>query len=160
MFKDTDRELARLSEELLMAEQEDESDQYEEEEDYEDYDEEFDEEFDEAYEEEYEEDYGDDYEDEAQAPPEYIYDDTRAARGPAVYQNYSNDYGRNLRNYASGYRAYNSDDCDEDLDAFSEEVYEEPQEKSNTGLVVLACILATILGAAALFAVLKYKGVL
>ena len=158
MFKDTDRELARLSEELLMAEQEDDNDQYEEEEDYEDCDEEFDEEFDEAYEEEYEEDYGDDYEDEA--PPEYIYDDTRAAQGPAVYQNYSNDYGRNLRNYASGYRAYNSDDCDEDLDAFSEEVYEEPQEKSNTGLVVLACILATILGAAALFAVLKYKGVL
>ena len=125
-------------------------------EDYEDYDEEVDEEFDEAYEEENEEEYGD----EEQAPPEYIYDDTRAAQGPAVYQNYSNDYGRNLRNYASGYRAYNSDDCDEDLDAFSEEVYEEPQEKSNTGLVVLACILATILGAAALFAVLKYKGVL
>ena len=156
MFKDTDRELARLSEELLMAEQEDESDQYEEEEDYEDYDEEVDEEFDEAYEEENEEEYGD----EEQAPPEYIYDDTRAAQGPAVYQNYSNDYGRNLRNYASGYRAYNSDDCDEDLDSFSEEVYEEPQEKSNTGLVVLVCILATILGAAALFAVLKYKGVL
>ena len=89
MFKDTDRELARLSEELLMAEQEDDNDQYEEEEDYEDYDEEFEE----AYEEEYEEDYEDDYEDEAQAPPEYIYDDTRAARGPAVYQNYSNDYG-------------------------------------------------------------------
>ena len=156
MFKDTDEALARLTEELLKAEEEDEAEDYEEE-----YYEEED-----LSEEEYDEDYDEDYEDEdyeedeEQAPPEYIYDDTRAAQGPAVYQNYSNDYGRNLRNYASGYQAYNSDDCDEDLDAFSEEVYEEPPEKDNTGLLVTACVLATILGAVVLFVVLKYKGVL
>ena len=69
-----------------------------------------------------------------------------------MYQNYSNDYGRNLRNYATGYQAYNSDDCDEDLEAFSEEVYEEPEESSNTGLLILACVLATILGGVMLFA--------
>ena len=151
MFKDTDQELARLSEELLMAEQEEDLDEYEDEEAYDN----------EEYEDEYEDDeYVDDEYEEEDAPPEYIYDDTRAARGPAVYQNYSNDYGRNLRNYASGYRAYNSDDCDEDLDAFSEEVYEGPEERSNTGLLILACVLATILGAVMLFVVLKYKGVL
>ena len=149
MFKDTDQELARLSEELLMAEEEEEFDEYEEEEDYE--------EFEEDYE---EDDCVEDYEEQEEAPPEYIYEDTRAAQGPAVYQNYSNDYGRNLRNYATGYQAYNSDDCDEDLDAFSEEVYEEPEERSNTGLLILACVLATILGAVMLFMVLKYKGVL
>ena len=151
MFKDTDQELARLSEELLMAEQEEDLDEYEDEEAYDD----------EEYEDEYEDDeYVDDEYEEEEAPPEYIYEDTRAARGPAVYQNYSNDYGRNLRNYATGYQAYNSDDCDEDLDAFSEEVYEGPEERSNTGLLILACVLATILGAVMLFVVLKYKGVL
>lgn len=151
MFKDTDQELARLSEELLMAEQEEDLDEYEDEEAYDD----------EEYEDEYEDDeYVDDEYEEEEAPPEYIYEDTRAARGPAVYQNYSNDYGRNLRNYATGYQAYNSDECDEDLDAFSEEVYEGPEERSNTGLLILACVLATILGAVMLFVVLKYKGVL
>ena len=150
MFKDTDQELARLSEELLMAEEEEAFDEYEEEEDYE--------EFDECYE---EEEYVEEaYEEQEEAPPEYIYEDTRAAQGPAVYQNYSNDYGRNLRNYATGYQAYNSDDCDEDLEAFSEEVYEEPEESSNTGLLIFACVLATILGGVMLFVVLKYKGVL
>ena len=152
MFKDTDEALARLAEELLKAEDETEAEEVYEEEEYE---EDYDEDFEEDYEEEYEED-----QEEDEVPPEYIYDDTRAARGPAVYQNYSNDYGRNLRNYASGYRAYNADDCDEDLDTFSQEVYEEPPEKSNLGLVITACVLATILGVVALLLVLQYKGVL
>lgn len=154
MFNDAKRELERLSEELLREEEDEEIPEDSEEEEY--YDEEdFDEEdFDE---EDYDEE---DFDEEDDAPPEYIYEDTRAAQGPAVYQNYSNGYGRNLRNYASGYRAYNSDDCDEDLDAFSQEVYEEPPEKSNMGLVITACVLATILGAVALFLVLQYKGVL
>lgn len=159
MFNDRDRELERLSEALLRADEDDESPEDDEDEegcDDEDYD-------DEGYDEEDydEEDYDDeDDEDEEVVPPEYIYDDTRAAQGPAVYQNFSNGYGRNLRNFASGYRAYNSDDCDEDLDAFSQEVYEEPPEKSNLGLVITACVLATILGVVALLLVLQYKGVL
>lgn len=149
MFKDTQQELERLSEELLKAEEEEE--EMTEEEEAED---------EEAYEEEYDEEYDEEEEEPDQAPPEYIYEDTRAAQGPAVYQNYSNDYGRGLRNYASGYQAYNSDDCDEDLDAFSDEIYEEPQEKNNTGLMITACVLAAILGIVVLFVVLKYKGVL
>ena len=102
----------------------------------------------EEYDEEYDEDYEEDYEEE-DVFPEYDYEDTRAAQDPVVYQNYSN-----------GYRAYNSDDCDEDLDAFSEDVYEAEEERSNTGLVILACVLASMLALVMLFMVLKYKGVL
>ena len=102
----------------------------------------------EEYDEEYDEDYEEDYEEEA-IFPEYDYEDTRAAQDPVAYQNYSN-----------GYRAYNSDDCDEDLDAFSEDVYEAEEERSNTGLVILACVLASMLALVMLFMALKYKGVL
>ena len=147
MFNDRERELERLSEALLQDDEDEESPEDGENEDG----------YDEDYDEEYYED--EDYDEEV-APPEYIYDDTRAAPGPVAYQNFSNGYGRNKRNGASGYRAYNSDDCDEDLDAFSQEVYEEPPEKSNLGLVITACVLATILGIVALFLVLQYKGVL
>lgn len=151
MFNDAKKELERLSEELLKEDQDEEVQEDGEEEEY------FDDEDEEIFD---DEDYDEDCDDEDAAPPEYVYEDTRAAQGPAVYQNYSNDYGRGLRNYASGYRAYNADDCDEDLDAFSREVYEEPPEKSNMGLVITACVLATILGAVALLLVLQYKGVL
>ncbi len=48
--------------------------------------------------------------------------DTDQGENPRVYQNYSNDYGRNLRNFASGYQAYNSDNTDIDLDEYSDEV--------------------------------------
>ena len=156
MFNDAKRELERLSEELLKEDDEETPEEGEEEEYYDDADE------DEYDEEDYDEDAYDEEEDteEDDVPPEYMYEDTRAAQGPAVYQNYSNGYGSKLRNYASGYRAYNSDDCDVDLDAFSQEVYEEPPEKSNMCLVITACVLATILGAVALFLVLQYKGVL
>ena len=106
--------------------------------------------YDEAYE-EVEEAYEETQEeyDSEEVFPDYDYEDTRAVKDPVVYQNYSN-----------GYRAYNSDDCDEDLDAFSEDVYEAQEERSNTGLVILACVLASMLGLVMLFMVLKYKGVL
>lgn len=46
---------------------------------------------------------------------------------PQVYQNYSNDYGRNLRNFATGYRAYNADQTDTDLDEYCDLVQQEPK---------------------------------
>jgi hypothetical protein len=140
MFKDTDEELARLASELLKAEEE-EIEEYDEE-DYEEYeDATYDEE--EVYDEDYEE-----YPSEEELPA-YAYEDTRVRQDTVVYQNYSN-----------GYQAYNSDDCDEDLDAFSEDVYDAEDERSNTGLIVTACVLASILAGVMLFVVLKYKGVL
>ena len=41
---------------------------------------------------------------------------------PVVYRNFSNRYGQDLRNYATGYKAYNSDIVDTDLEDFSREV--------------------------------------
>lgn len=41
-----------------------------------------------------------------------------------VYRNYSNHYGADLRNYASGYQARNTDRVDVDLEKFSRQVTE------------------------------------
>lgn len=87
------------------------------------------------------------------------YEDTRAAAEPEVFQNYSNDYGRSLRNYATGYRAYNSDDCDEDLDTYSEEV--RLGKKSRVGcLGVAICLIAVILTAAVILWLAWERGLL
>lgn len=61
-----------------------------------------------------------------------------------VYRNASNGYGQNLRNFASGYKAYNGDKVDVDLEELSDELLaeDEPEEKSLTGLVVAAFIIA------------------
>lgn len=122
MFKDTDEALARLEAELL---REEETEEVIEEEDY-----------------LYDEVLEDEPEEEPDLPPEFLYTDTRAADGPVIYQNFSNNYGKNLRNYANGYQAYNTDVSDEDLDSFSQDIlYTEP-EKSNTPLILIACLLA------------------
>lgn len=61
--------------------------------------------------------------------------------GPYVYKNYSNRYGADLRNYASGYRAANTDVTDTDLEEFSKAV-EKPRKENLTGLALTALILA------------------
>lgn len=119
MFKDTDKALARLEAELLKEEEPAMP----------------------VPETEYEESPYDEAAEEDVLPPEFMYTDTRAASGPAVYQNFSNHYGKDLRNYASGYRAYNADIAEgED---YSEELLQDaPEEKSNTPLILIACLLA------------------
>ena len=138
MFKDTDEALARLEAELLAEEEEDLTD-----EEYEEYEEEPE-------------------EDESAVPPEYVYEDTRPSAGPVIYQNYSNDYGKNLRNYANGYRAYTADVTDEDPDAYSEELFseEEASGKSNTALILIACLLSLAVAAVTLIFALKSRGIL
>ena len=70
------------------------------------------------------------------------------AENPKVYQNFSNDYGKNLRNFASGYKAYNSDKTDEDLDSFSEAVLEPPKSGSLAWFIlVLLVLMAAVVGA-------------
>ncbi len=81
-------------------------------------------------------------------------DDTQIAdMEDGVYRNASNDYGKNLRNFASGYRAYNGDKTDVDLDEITEELRadDESAEKRLTGLTVTAFVLA-----AAVIGVLVY----
>ncbi len=70
------------------------------------------------------------------------YDDTRPADGPVIYQNFSNNYGKNLRNYASGYRAYNTDHSDEDLDEYSEEILQPNTSRGGCLLALIAIVLA------------------
>lgn len=62
----------------------------------------------------------------------------------SVYKNASNEYGSNLRNYASGYRAYNADKTEVDPTELSDALLDEdePSEKSLTGLVITAFALA------------------
>ena len=140
MFKDTDEALARLEAELLREEEDDLT-----EEEYNEYEEEYDEE----------------PEEEKTVPPEYVYEDTRSSAGSVIYQNYSNNYGKNLRNYASGYHAYNADISDEDPDSYTEELLEEEEpEKSNTALVLIACLLSLTIAATVLIFALKARGVL
>ena len=135
MFKDTDEALARLEAELLREEE------YEKEYDEEEY-----EEYDDTFEEEAEE-----------LPPEnpstlsadLLYDDTRPAAGPVVYQNFSNNYGH----------VYNSDVSDEDLDAYSEEVLQADEEKNHsTALLLLACVLSLGIVAVLLYVLFLYRG--
>ena len=139
MFKDTDEALARLEAELLREEEEETAG-----EEYSEY---------EAYDEEPEAE-------EESVPPEYVYDDTRPSAGPVIYQNYSNNYGKNLRNYASGYHAYNADISDEDPENYSEALLEEEPEKSNTALVLIACLLSLTVAATILILALKSRGIL
>lgn len=69
-----------------------------------------------------------------------------------TYYNYSNRYG--------SYRAYNTDRTDEDLEEYSDQVYE---EKKDTGigrlLGLAACLLAGIVVMLG-WCVLKFKGIL
>jgi hypothetical protein len=68
------------------------------------------------------------------------YEDTRPAQEPVGYQNYSN-----------GYRAYNTDDSDEDLDSYSEEVRAGGKKRGGGCLVAIALFLAIILVALVAF---------
>jgi len=78
---------------------------------------------------------------------------------PRVYVNYANDYGRNLRNYASGYKAYNTDTTDTDLESFSEEVYESKKENLR-GLWITALVLLIAIFGVLAWAFLRFGGVL
>ena len=81
--------------------------------------------------------------------------DSQQSRNPRVYQNFSNDYGKNLRNYASGYQAYNVDRTDVDLDSFSEAV-REPERSGK--LLWLAFVLLGLAVAVVAFVLWLYLG--
>ena len=130
MFKDTQDELNRLEAELWAEEDEDlPEDQWDQE------TEELD-----------EEDYEDDYEE---------YDDPEEDRTSRIY---ANTYEAPVRNFANGYRAYNTDRCDEDLDEYSEAVEKEPANRGILGLAVTAMVLLTgILGILVYWLVLQRR---
>ena len=88
----------------------------------------------------------------------WLYEDTMPEEEDVVFQNYSNDYGKNLRNYASGYRAYNTDETDEDLDSYSEEVHR--GKRSGGCLTVVLCLLVLALAAGAIVWIAYQRGYL
>lgn len=74
----------------------------------------------------------------AQEKPE-IPDEQQNVPAHPVYRNFSNNYGADLRNYASGYKAYNTDRADADPEDLSDDILEDPREKPMTGLILTAC---------------------
>ena len=62
---------------------------------------------------------------------------------PLIYRNFSNRYGADLRNFASGYRARNTDHLDVDLDKFSEQVESAEEKTPFPWLPLFVMLLAT-----------------
>ena len=129
MFRDRQEELDRLQEQLL------EEDPEELEEEYEDEDEEY-----------------------LDAEVDDLLAANDQGENPQTYNNYSNDYGRQLRNYASGYKAYNSDRTDEDLEEYSQQVLHPQKEKGITGLLILAMLLLLGIGGVLAWMLMRMKG--
>ncbi len=81
-------------------------------------------------------------------PDEVFFEDfpeeSEPGEDPDVYRNFSNAYGKNLRNFASGYKAYNADKVDVDLDEFSREVQNERTDTPWLLIVILALMAAVV----------------
>lgn len=82
-----------------------------------------------------------------------LLEEDRQGQKPGVYQNFSNRYGRELRNFASGYKAYNSDTTDTELESFSEMVRE---PKKTIGLAWIPALLILLLAAVVVAVVWRY----
>lgn len=101
-------------------------------------------------------------EDEEEAEEEYLDEETldtlledpQSGDAPCVYQNFSNDYGKNLRNYATGYKAYNTDRTDVDPDEISREVL----RPKRGGAWVVILLLLTALAVLAIALLYKKMG--
>ena len=78
---------------------------------------------------------------------EALWEDTRPGDTPRVYQNHANDYGRGLRNYATGYRAYNADRTDMDPETLGEEVLGEDKKGFGWLLGLLIALLGALVAA-------------
>ncbi len=73
----------------------------------------------------------------------------QAPQEPLVYRNFANNYGKDLRNFASNYKAYNADCTDEDPQELSEELLEKKKERLWPLAVLDLLLLGGILGIAA-----------
>lgn len=74
-----------------------------------------------------------------------ILSDTDQGEACGVYQNYSNNYGRNLRNYASGYKAYNTDKTEISPQQMSQEILQ-PRKTVGPWLWVVLALMALVVG--------------
>lgn len=65
----------------------------------------------------------------------------QTADAPVVYRNFANNYGRDLRNFASNYSAYNADSTDEDPQELADELLAEPKKERLWPLITLNLLL-------------------
>ena len=70
-------------------------------------------------------------------------EDFQIGEDPVVYQNFSNNYGKDLRNFASGYQSYNADRVDIDLEEFAGQV----QEEKPSAPIWIPILLTVLIGA-------------
>ena len=91
---------------------------------------------------------------------EQLLEGEEQGENPEVYRNFSNDYGSSLRNFASGYKAYNTDKVDADLEELSRDVMEPPRKKRNGCLPAFLFFLLTAALLAVLWFVAKKEGLL
>ena len=96
-------------------------------------------------------------EEEPEEDSDVLPEETRPSGDCWVYQNYSNGYGKQLRNYASGYKAYNSDVTDTDLERYSEEV-RQPKKSGCLGYLAAALLPLTAVAVALLWWYWKQGG--
>ena len=67
-----------------------------------------------------------------------------------VYRNFANNYGRDLRNFASNYSAYNADQTEEDPQKLADALLQEPKKERLWPFVAVdLLLLGGILGVAA-----------
>ena len=90
---------------------------------------------------------------------ERMLDGEAPGESPRVYLNNSNGYGKKLRNYATGYKAYNSDKTDEDLEDFSRRVME-PPAKTGGWRIAAVFLLLTAVVLALLWLLARREGLL
>ena len=90
---------------------------------------------------------------------EQLLEGEEQGENPDVYRNFSNDYGSNLRNFASGYKAYNTDKVDGDLEEFSREVMTPPKKKGGC-LTAMLFFLLTLALLTALWLLAKKEGLI
>ena len=74
-------------------------------------------------------------------------EDCQIGEDPVVYQNFANNYGKDLRNFASGYKAYNADHVDVDIEEFSQEVQEDTPAAPVWIPVLLTVLIGAVVGA-------------
>ena len=63
------------------------------------------------------------------------------AESNVVYRNFANNYGRDLRNFASNYSAYNADLTEESPQKLAEELLEEPKKERLWPFVMVDLLL-------------------
>ncbi len=80
-----------------------------------------------------------------------LLEDTQVIGAAPAYQNHANNYGN---------RIYNTDHLEQDVQAFSDELLQQSQERRSAGLVILACLLAVGILCVAVWWVARYWRVL